>query len=168
VCARARSTLVIWTVSLAVGWQVFDWKQLIGFIVLLYGTVRLFLLRLCGSVHVCHVCVCNVSVCVCAGEGRAAVTRTLSLAQVLYNAIHKIPQIFHYDPPKVVRAPARVCGADDVLPLTRCWWTQFEAMKGAADDASAPLIAESPAFPSIDVLGASSPALTRVVATHAR
>lgn len=34
------STLVIWGVSLAVGWQDFDWKQLLGFCVLLYGTVR--------------------------------------------------------------------------------------------------------------------------------
>ncbi|XP_077302563.1 transport and golgi organization 9 [Arctopsyche grandis] len=31
-------TLVIWTVSLAVGWQVFHWPQLVGFTILLLGT----------------------------------------------------------------------------------------------------------------------------------
>jgi hypothetical protein len=44
VCATTRSTvdcsrtLFIWLISLALGWEVFNWIQVIGFLVLLYGT----------------------------------------------------------------------------------------------------------------------------------
>lgn len=62
-------------------------------------------------------------------------------------------------------------GAVDGASPDAPWRThvQYEALKGTADDGSQSLLgAQSPAFPSMETLGAGSPALTKVIATHAR
>lgn len=55
--ALARSTidtsrtLLVWAISMAIGWEVFDWLQLIGFLILVFGTVlynEVLVLPFCG------------------------------------------------------------------------------------------------------------------------